>query len=197
LYAAIGPELSAKPNLIIDLRDNGGGDERAYLHLLPYIISGPLALDTVQVWVSPASLRLYATSGRNPALTERRRQARPYTFIPLTESPEYTWSPGEPTAYPRRIVMLFNRHTASSAEGLIVYGLQSDKVMTAGENSGGYLGYGNVMDVPVPCGKFTLSTTTTMYARNAQYEFVGIAPQHRLPEQTDWLQAARQLLSSP
>jgi len=34
------------------------------------------------------------------------------------------------------------------------------------------MGYGYVKSKEIPCGKFTLNTTTTKYKRNSEYEFV-------------------------
>ncbi|WP_460969329.1 S41 family peptidase [Pontibacter aydingkolensis] len=36
-YESIASDLNSKPFLIIDLRNNGGGDERRYFKLLPYL----------------------------------------------------------------------------------------------------------------------------------------------------------------
>lgn len=95
------------------------------------------------------------------------------------------------TIYPRKVALIFNRITGSAAEGMITYSIQSNKVITLGENSGGYVGYGNVMTVAVPCGKYLLRSTTTKYLHNSSFEFVGIEPMHKLSYNQDWIEAAR------
>jgi hypothetical protein len=122
------------------------------------------------------------------------KKSKPYSFIPQKENAVSTWS-GEGTAFPEKVAILYNTGTARSAEGMITYAVQREKVIRLGENSGGYIGFGNVMAATVPCGKFTLRSTTTKYKRNAQYEFIGIAPMVNLSSlQTDWVEAARQSL---
>lgn len=192
LYQSIDLQLKSKPYLIIDLRDNGGGDERCYFGLMPYIYTHPLKVDSVEVWVSPENIKRYEEAGaeRHRRLIERMKAATPYSFIPQVENAVYTWALDSATVYPKKIVMLFNRNTASSAEGLITYAMQSEKVITLGENSGGYVGYGNLMEVKIPCSNFTLKSTTTRYSNNSRYEFAGIEPMFRLSAGTDWIKAA-------
>jgi len=77
---------------------------------------------------------------------------------------------------------------------MITYCIESSKVITLGENSGGYLGYGDVMITDTPCGNFTLRTTTTRYKNNSRYKFIGIEPLIKLPACTNWIEAARKAL---
>jgi len=191
-YFSIRNELAGKPYLVIDLRDNTGGDEQAYLGLVRYLYTRPLTIDLADVWVSPDNILRYQEMGMTePA--ERMKRAKPYTFIPLVEDPMLTWTM-DSMAYPRKVALLYNRNTASAAEGMIIYGLQSDKVITFGESSGGYIGYGNVTETTMPCGKFTIRCSTTRYAGKMKYEFTGIPPMHPLTEQQDWIKYATSVL---
>jgi C-terminal processing protease CtpA/Prc len=195
-YDSIEEKITSKPYLIIDLRDNGGGSEQCYFNLLPYIYTKPLQIDSVEVWVSPENIKRYEEnpSDFNSNLIARMKQAEPFTFIPQVENAVTTWVLDSVTTYPQKIVLLFNKNTASAAEGLITYSMQSDKVVTMGENSGGYIGYGNVMETKIPCGKFTLTCTTTKYSKNSKYEFIGIEPMHLLSPKKDWLNYAQSFL---
>jgi len=92
--------------------------------------------------------------------------------------------------FPEKVAVLYNRGTASAGEGLIVYAMQSDKVITLGENSGGFVGYGDVRSREIPCGKFVLRTTSTKWKYKSRYVFVGIPPMIPLSAGTDWIQAA-------
>ena len=164
-YRSIDQAIRSKPYLIIDIRNNGGGSESSYFNLLPYAYTRPLHIDTASVWVTPENIKRYeeATTGDYKDLVARMKKATPYSFIPHAETAQYTWSMDSVTVYPNKIALLFNRGTASAGEGMIQYFIQSNKVITIGENSGGYIGYGNVMNAPVPCGKFTVQSTTTRY----------------------------------
>lgn len=196
LYTASDAVIKSKPYLIVDLRNNGGGSERGYLNLLPYAYTKPLQIDSVLIWVSPENIRRYeeADAAQNATLIERMKKAKPFSFIPQVEDAINTWEMDSSTVYPKKIILLFNQGTASAAEGMIQYFMQSDKVITVGENSGGYLGYGNVMTAKTPCGHFTIQSTSTMYNQKAKFEFVGIAPMHTLPATQDWIAYALNLL---
>ena len=196
-YITINDAIKSKPNLVIDLRDNGGGSEGSYLKLLSYAYTKPLTIDSAVVWVSPENIKRYEESGRpnDSALIKRMKAAQPYSFIPQAEDAIYSWSLDSSTVYPKKIAVLYNRGTASSAEGMILYYMQSDKVITMGEASGGFMGYGNVMSAPTPCGKFTIQCTTIMYAEKSKYEFTGIEPNVKLTKDQDWVQYARNWLN--
>ncbi|WP_188316225.1 S41 family peptidase [Chitinophaga agrisoli] len=187
LYEQIIPKIAQKKFLILDIRDNGGGSEENYFKLLPLIYTKPMKVDEVQVWVSPNNIKSY--QGTNEDLMSRMEHAQPFSFIPQKEhgvrTLEYTG-----TRFPEKIVVLYNKVTASAAEGLITYAIQSDKVVTMGENSGGFMGYGDIKAKEIPCGKFKLNTTTTKYKENSKYEFVGIPPMVRLDREADWVKAA-------
>lgn len=182
--------LGNHPNLIIDIRNNSGGDERCFFELLPYLYTSPLAVDQAQVWVTPDNITRYKEVGYNPTLIQRMEQAKPFSFISQQKRLLKYWKLKPAKRSPQRVVLLFNRGTASSAEGLILYARQSKKVITMGQNSGGYLAYGDVMSTSTPCGKYRLSCTTTRYKNSSRYEYLGIPPQVFLDQNSDWIQAA-------
>jgi hypothetical protein len=195
-YTSIDAMIQAKPYLIIDLRDNGGGAEVCYHGLVKYFYTRPLQQDQVDVWVTADNINRYEEINYNPKLVSRMKQSPPSTFIPQIEGDNEDWIM-EGTSNPRKVVLLYNKLTASAAEGMITYALQSDKVITLGENSGGFIGYGDVMTTPVPCGKYLLKSTTTQYHNNSRYEFVGIPPMHFLSKKQDGIEAAVKMLAKP
>jgi hypothetical protein len=193
-YKTIDSTITSKPYLIIDLRNNGGGSEECYLDLMPYVYTEPFKIDDVELWVSPDNIKQYEKyQNTSSELISRMKSAQEYSFIPQVENPISEWKM-QGTNNPKKVAILFNRHTASSAESMIIYCIQSSKVVTLGENSGGYLGYGNVMTTDTPCGMFSLRSTTTKYKNNSRYEFVGIEPTIKLPAESNWIEAAREAL---
>jgi hypothetical protein len=195
-YQSIDSVIQRKPYLILDLRDNGGGDEECYTDLLKYFCTKPFEIDPSYVWISPDNIRKYESEGHPQELIERMKIATPFTFIPLIQNAITSWEIAG-TRYPEKIALIFNRKTASSAEGLIMYATQSDKVITLGENSGGYLGYGNVKNELIPCGKYIINSTTTRYSEKSKFEFVGITPEITLNKNQDWVKSAITTLKQP
>ena len=196
-YTSISVSIKSKPFLIIDLRGNGGGSEGSYFNLLQYAYTTPLAIDPAEVWVSPGNIRRYEemSSDNNKDLVARMKKARPFSFIPQADDAATTWALDSATIFPKKIALLFDRGTASAAEGMITYFMQSDKVITIGENSGGYIGFGNVMTHQTPCGQYTLQSTTTKYREKSKYEFVGIPPMYKVSKGQNWIGYALKLLS--
>jgi hypothetical protein len=193
-YKTIDSAIISKPCLIIDLRNNGGGSEECYFSLLPYVFTQPLNVDDVEVWVSPHNIKQYENyHNKNNELISRMKKAQEYSFIPQVQNAMSKWTMAS-TTNPKKVAILYNQRTASAAEGMITYCIQSSKVVTLGENSGGFLGYGNVMSTNTPCGMFSLRSTTTKYKNNSRYEFIGIKPMIKLPADGDWIEAARKAL---
>lgn len=196
LYQKIIPLIKQKQFLILDIRDNGGGGEENYFALLPLIYTKPLVIDELAIWVSPDNIKAYEQlPNPNQELIARMKQTRPFSFLYVNENPSKWEMQG--TTFPKKIALLYNKSTASAAEGLITYALQSDKVITLGENSGGFMGYGDIRTKEVPCGKFILTTTCTKWKYKSKYEFTGIPPMIPLSKGTDWIQAASIKLKEP
>jgi len=195
-YLSIDKQLKSKPFLIIDIRNNGGGSEQSYFGLIPYVYTNPMKVDSVLVWVTPDNIRHYETIYKesNPKLIQRMKAAKSFTFIPQIEGAASSWIKDSSTTFPQKVALIYNKGTASAAEGMITYCMQSSKVITIGENSGGYMGYGDVMTDQTPCGKFTLQCASTMYHSNAKYEYVGIAPMHKAVDEKNWIDYAKKIL---
>jgi C-terminal processing protease CtpA/Prc len=121
------------------------------------------------------------------------KQNTPGSFFPISAQNSfstYKINNGNPV----KIAILYNRNCASSCEQLLLDAAFSKKVKLVGENSGGYIAYGNVMSVKTPCGN-NLYWTTTRKNNDRKYEFVGIEPHVKIPaSETDWVEYTRRLL---
>jgi hypothetical protein len=118
---------------------------------------------------------------------KKMEQAKPYTFIPMDNAGISYTTRKKVYPYPKRVALVYNHNTASSAESFIFDALQSKKVITMGENSGGYTGYGNVFVVPVPGSDLTLGCTTTRYPLRRKFDSIGIRPSYHLNLDGNWL----------
>lgn len=209
-YAKIIPELKKYPNLIIDVRNNGGGSDRNYNALMPLLYTDTIYNDFVELFYTADNQKAYEEM-RDEAKANPERwgktgyQSWEYRLNQMKGKPLNSFfaiSPKGSKAYykisnenPKKIAILYNRNCASSCEQLLIDAAFSKKVKLVGENSGGYIAYGNVMSITTPCGN-TLNWTTTRKNSDRKYEFVGVEPQVRIPAtETDWVQYTRQLLA--
>jgi hypothetical protein len=209
-YAAIIPESRKRPNLIIDLRNNGGGSDANFNALMPLIFTDTIFTEAVDLYVSHGNVAAYermrdlyksdpATYGRNGYLAweyplQKMKKAQPNSFVLYGPAGRKFYKGGGPGENPRKVVLVYNRFCASSCEQLILYAAFSKKVITAGEHSGGYIDYGNVMEIPTICGNI-LNCTTTIKRGGKKYDFTGRPPQYTIPpDHTDWIGFAEKLL---
>lgn len=206
-YRKIIPEIKKYPRLIIDIRNNPGGSDRAFSALIPFIYTDPYESDVMEYFSTPDNIKAYkeydeALLKRNPpgqkvfaAAIATMKKTEPFTFIPHGSGKPFMVTSTRYDGYPLKVAVLYNRNCASSCESLLIAAMNSNKTILTGENSGGFTGYGNVMNIKTPCGRI-LSWTTTVYRNLWKYEFTGIPPQHRIPVYTqDWVEYTRELLA--
>lgn len=195
-YAAVIPVITAKRYLIIDIRNNGGGSDGCYKALRPLFYTQPIESDIVDILATPENLARYQKELKlmishsdlfgEEAIKEKIREVRVmkktrlYHFARL--QPKQYFILKTIPAYPKKIALVFNKATASSAEDLIFDARQSKKVITIGENSGGYTGYGNVYEVSIPHSNLTFTYSTTRYRIQKQYDGIGFTPMYRVNE---------------
>jgi len=84
---------------------------------------------------------------------------------------------------PRRVAVLVDRGCASSCEDFVLEARQSHKVVVVGaENTAGVHDYGNLRKVYLPGWRQMMVPTSR--ARGPQFDFIGLAPEVRIPKGT-------------
>ena len=208
-YKEFIPRIKERPNLVIDIRGNGGGSDANFRPLMPLVYTDTIFHDYVELYITDANRKAY-TEIMNEAKQDtinwgkdgykiweyflgRMEGKKEQSFFPIVSPGSYsTYDPVE--KYPLKVALLYDRYTASSAEQLLINSLSSKKTILVGENSGGFIAFGNVMDKRTSCGKM-LSWTTTRKVRDRKYEFVGVEPQYKIPAgEKDWVDYTRKLL---
>ena len=209
LYDVAKPQIGQKEYLIIDVRDNGGGSDNNAMPLLDYIYTGPIQGDKVDLYVTEDNIKMWErwhanakkdTANYSKGMVNwfaneiaKMKKAKPGTFIPRSKGRKMRRKakPGRV----QKVAVIFNKNCASSCESLLFWAMQSDKTLLVGENSGGYVGYGEMGSVKTPCYEFTLSCTMTRYQKQRAYEADGIPPDFRLDNSTDWISQTIELLA--
>ena len=129
--AIIGSE-----NLIVDVRDNSGGNDSSYYEILPYIYSDSVTLPGVGYYLSPENKEMFM--GWWPEDSENGKAIRSMEDYSIyTPQNEYVHKLDSLYTSPKRIAILQNNKTISSGETFVLRTRQSDKVTVYGVNSAG------------------------------------------------------------
>lgn len=205
LLAAHADLLASTPNLIIDLRNNGGGSDVSYSKVMPYLYTQPIQLVGAQQFATvdnaekyrllqhdknyPRSTRWYAKR------MEKKMLRQPGKMLKGKNS---TQKMKRVRPYPQKVAVLINGGCGSSCEQFVLAARQSKKVTLIGSPTAGVLDYGNLHFMAYPCKKWELGWATSRSMRvdaGQGIDNVGIAPQVTPgTEVRDWVEFARNYL---
>lgn len=201
LIAANRNELVSTKNLIIDIRNNGGGGFGAFESILPFVLDNPLVESPYygSVWVSEDNYRFYDSTKYDYAET-KQDSIDELEYIHFLNENRGKFTPVETSVdtvtlvenYPLNVGILFNKNSASTAEGFILQCATSKKVKTFGEHSAGMVSYGDWMPFELPDLGIWIAITTkkSVFKNNEDFESIGIAPDVDLTHspENDWLE---------
>jgi hypothetical protein len=203
-------EIKRRPNLIIDLRGNGGGADPAFSSLLPYLYTQPFVTVGLDIFVTKENTDAWealitpisAAEKRTPAsrlramwsipkeeketralvvdIVKKMRAATDGTFLCCGADSLDTLP--EVFPLPSRVAILMNRQCGSTTEQFLLLARQSKKVTLFGQPSAGVLDYGNVRLFTLPSGNCFLAVPTTRSRRLPEepIDNIGIAPDVRI-----------------
>ncbi|SRR5690554_744651 len=195
-------KLISKENLIIDVRNNGGGSDLSYYPMLPFIMDkksykNPIAASSI--WVSKDNFQdyyneryMYDVTTKQDSLNtdkeieELRKHIGGFEpFVKTSSNIDFIYS------HPKKVYIIQNRGVASSTEGFILTAQQSDKVKTYGENTGGYVSYGEWRKLEIPNFPAWISMTQKkmIFYDDSDFETFGIKPYIELNSdfEKDWI----------
>lgn len=204
LYKAIAPKIKELPNLIVDIRNNGGGSDANIKFLREIMYTGEYEGGRQQIWNSDGVQAQYenflekvssdpSTYGKDTIkwvkfMLKRIKKGDKNSFIYTSRRKRPMKFKGK--EYPKKIVVIQSKFTGSTAENVVISAMNSDKTTTIGDNTGGYIGYGNIFDKESPSGAFKLWASTTQNDYKMQFEANGIPPQIKLSQDVDWVEEA-------
>lgn len=192
--------LKNTPNLIIDIRNNPGGDDAAFTALFPYISTGNIVrkggifratdeniisieheLEAIQeypIYKERLSLKLQSVL--------QQMKINKGKFV---NGPDKAFT-NTTLANPKKVAFLVNKNTASTAEQFIFEAKQSTKTVVFGENTKGIADYIEVRDWGLPCYGWRVAFSLAKSARLPQQSIdnVGITPDVKINEnELDWV----------
>ena len=196
--------------LIVDVRNNGGGSNQNAMPLLDYIYTQPYKVDHVQIYATAGNVmkyeNLYAVLAEDTINTSQgmlsflrseidtMKKVPEGTFIDRTKEDQYI-TRDTVLDTPAKVAVLYNKYSASACESFIFWAKDSEKTTLVGENSGGYVGYGENLRLNTPCYNFTYLSTMTRYERNRKWDGIGIPPDHYLSHDQDWIEQTITILT--
>lgn len=197
--------IETSENLIIDIRNNGGGTDNAYKVLLPLIATNP---------IRNVGIELLSTQGLIDGVTkykdgliekdkeknkieieELENRISTYKsnfgkFINSNSEIVSIDSVQVSTKSPKQIIILVNNKVGSAAENFLLKAKQSKKVKILGTPTSGVLDYANAYFFKFGCDNYRLLLPTYRSLRIPEYPIdnIGIQPDVYLDKTiSDWI----------
>ncbi|MFT4154396.1 S41 family peptidase [Parafilimonas sp.] len=158
--------ISSTLNLIIDVRNNGGGADASFGKLMPYLYTNPVRT----VWAELLSTKLnneamlqYSKDGRFSE-NDREEFKKAYDtlsknlgkFVRLSDKPVAIETMDTIYPKPANVAIIINENNASTTEEFLLAAKQSKKVKLFGTTTFGSLDISNMYNVKSPCNDFEL-----------------------------------------
>ena len=199
--------LENSENLIIDLRDNGGGTGNAYQKILPYILTNPLRRMGVEHLSSQTTITAYEQwlqTLKTDSIKNKDKivEVRGYVaklksnfgkFVNLDADSVVIDTIKLSPKSPRQIAILTNGDVGSAAENLALYAKQSKKVKILGIPTAGGLDYADARFFEFGCGNYQLLLPTYRSLRLPDFPIdnIGIQPDIYIDRSVkDWIKFA-------
>ena len=192
-------DIMSRPNMIIDIRNNGGGQDDEYQSLSELISNGPYETKGVEWYATSGNIKIFEDALKtgeirdgeegirwtNAIVSEMKKNVGGFVVHPFHIKKE-----GVPASkdtvykYPKRVGIIINEGNASSAEQFLLSAKNSKKVTLFGNQStAGVLDYSNAIQVPFPSGNYQLTypMTRSMRLPENPIDNIGIKPDLIIP----------------
>lgn len=199
-------KLQHCPYLIIDIRGNGGGLDKTFDKIMPFIFTNSFEMDGNDILSSQENIacmekQLFYSQNNNEkewigSIVQRMKE-NPGKFVPFVTGGTYRVNTG--MTYPRKIGILINGGCASSAEQFLLFGKESKKVTLFGQPTSGTLDYSNVRPVekcPSPCFNLKYPMTRSKRLPDHSIDKEKIKPDVYLTNDQNWVEVAVRQLKS-
>lgn len=205
--------LNSTENLIIDLRNNGGGSDYSYKEIIPLLytnpirevgmeyLSTPLNNKRIEDAINSEEFKSADEETKNWILkTYEILKAHPGAFVNPEDTDVTVYTEQQIHQYPENVAILINEGNGSSAEQFLLAAKQSKKVKLFGVTTMGVLDISNMIFVASPCNDFQLGYAISKSLRIPEMTIdgKGIQPDYYLDEsipQHQWIEFASGVLN--
>ena len=159
--------ISATDNLIIDIRNNGGGDDVSYDKIIQYLYTNPIRVINMELLSTPLNNKRMEGYLSIPDLSEKSRK-EVYDALAILNSNlgNFVNLGGETSVdiqmldtvlpNPKNVAIIINQKNGSTAEQFLLAAKQSKKVKLYGVTTMGVLDISNMYFVNSPNNEFKL-----------------------------------------
>lgn len=210
-------KIESRENLIIDLRNNGGGDDISYSELIPYIYTNPIRTVRTQMYSTVLNNKRMLDSYENYEKYGYSKEDREYikkAYDKLNDNlGKFVMIQGNGDGkiideekldkilpYPKNIGIIINNKNGSTAEQFLLAAKQSKKVKLFGTTTAGVLDISNMYSVESPCKEFKLgySLSKSLRVPDMEIDGKGIQPDYYIDKsipQHDWVNYVNEILN--
>lgn len=198
--------LESSPYLIVDVRNNGGGTDNAYLNLLPYIMTQSIRTLGVEFLSTPTLIN--GLQGYIDGIKDDKSKEREITrikreieilkknegkFVNIHDTEVDTMKVRIAEKSPQNVVVLANKNVGSSGEYFVMFTRQSKKVKIFGTPTYGGLDYASARVFDFGCSEYQLGLPTYRSLRLPDFpvDNIGLQPDIYMDKFIeDWVQYA-------
>lgn len=203
--------LSTK-NLVIDIRNNGGGSDAAYREIIPYLYTNPVRTVGVEFlstklnnqrmldFISKPEYGFDDEDKKWARKAYEQLEAKLGQFVNLNDKIVSENKKDTVYPYPQNVGVIINEANGSTSEQFLLEAKQSKKVKLFGVTTYGVLDISNMYFVDAPSKEFQLgySLSRSMRIPDFTIDEKGIQPDIYLDRsipQTDWTQFVSKILN--
>lgn len=200
-------EIVSTPNLLIDMRDNGGGQDFVYAPLMAYLYTRPIYSIGPEIRVSERNLAFLEDLLANPetpdatrefleGFIEEVRTAKGGSWVPLWDRGFTISTYPKVHAMPRRVGILAEG-AGSAGDQFVIDARSSRKVTILGGPTHGVIDYSNVISAKAPSERLEVyyPISRSMRLPEEPFDNIGVQPDIPFgPEVEDHVAAAQDWL---
>lgn len=202
--------ITSTENLIIDLRNNGGGSDKSFQSILPLIYTNPIRTVGLEFLSTPLNNQRMAGFINNPDFShEDKRWAEnalkklnenPGEFVNLDSTEVWVESFDTIFPYPENVGIIINERNGSTTEQFLLAAKQSKKVKLFGTTTMGVLDISNMHTVVSPCNDLMLAYALSKSLRIPEMPIddIGIQPDFYIDKSIpkyEWIEFVENVLS--
>ncbi len=202
--------ITKTPNLIIDLRNNGGGSDQSYEKLIPFLYTNPIRVVGLEYLSTELNNQRMLNFINNPDFSEEDKKWAKESYEKLSKHlGEFVNLDDEIVSvitkdtifpYPQNIGILINKNCGSTTEQFLLAAKQSKKVKLFGTTTTGALDISNLNMTVSPCGEYQLwyGLTKSFRIPGMAIDDIGIQPDFyfdRTIKPYEWIKKTLEILN--